>query len=543
MPKKGAAAVDELYRMILVDDEDEVRGRISSKISNESGFQVVAAAGNGYDALELIEKHKPHVVLTDIKMPFVDGIELARTIKRDFPTTRIAFITGYDEFEYAREAVELHVTSYLTKPVTQSDISGFLDKLKVELDNEFKEKYNLDMLRKRYEQSIPLIIDNYFTSYLISSQSGKTEDIENLRQYGIFLDDRKFITAFVQTERGQDHHDVVEYEKLKLSVRSVIQSILERHDYSYYSFHFNNGIVLVIKNNSLNFMKKVDSVFYEMVKMVEQYLSIAIDIGVSNQHIGFSKLRTAYQESEQALGFSRFLNAGRIVYIDQLEKDRPKVLTLSDTDINDIVYNMKFGSDQEIRNVMESLKLNALKDSKSITNFRPYIIAMVNVLVNFSESIGVDLDEVLGEDVLEKITRFRNLEQMFDWVLSVIIKLREMNLKNKMSNSQKMLDNAINFMERNYTDTTISMESVCDEMGISISYLSLLFKKEKQTTFVKYLTMIRLEKAKELLGMTGEKIIDIAGKCGYNEVYYFSHSFKKYTGVSPKKYREELKEN
>jgi len=535
--------VDDLYKMILVDDEDEVRGRISSKISKESGFQVVAAAGNGYDALELIEKHNPHVVLSDIKMPYIDGIELARTIKRDFPTTRVAFITGYDEFEYAREAVELHVTSYLTKPVTQNDISGFLDKLKVELDNEFKEKYNLHILRKRYEQSIPLIIDNYFTSYLVSSQSGKAEDIENLRQYGIYLDDREFITAFVQTERGQNHKDVVEYEKLKLSVRSVIQSILERHEYPFYSFHFNNGIVLVIKDNSLNFMKKVDSVFYEMVKMVEQYLNVSIDIGVSNRHSGFSELRKAYQESEQALGFSRFLNAGRIVYIDQLEKDRPSVLTLSNTDINDVVYNMKYGSDQEIRSVMESLKLNALRDCKSITNFRPYIIAMVNVLVNFSESIGVNLDEVLGEDILETMTRFRNLEQMFDWVLSVILKLREMNLKNKMSNSQRMLDSAINFMERNYADTTISMESVCDEMGISISYLSLLFKKEKQTTFVKFLTMIRLDKAKELLGLTSEKIIDIAGKCGYNEVYYFSHSFKKYTGVSPKKYRDELKEN
>ncbi|MBF9018909.1 MULTISPECIES: helix-turn-helix transcriptional regulator [unclassified Oceanispirochaeta] len=109
-----------------------------------------------------------------------------------------------------------------------------------------------------------------------------------------------------------------------------------------------------------------------------------------------------------------------------------------------------------------------------------------------------------------------------------------------MTNSQRMLDNAVNFMEKNYTDPKISMESVCDEMGMSISYLSLLFKKEKQTTFVKYLTMIRLEKAKDLLGLTSEKIIDIAGKCGYNEVYYFSHSFKKYTGVSPKKYREEI---
>ena len=121
---------------------------------------------------------------------------------------------------------------------------------------------------------------------------------------------------------------------------------------------------------------------------------------------------------------------------------------------------MKFGSDREIRNVMESLKLNALRDSKEVTNIRPYIIAMVNVLVNFSVSIGVNLDETLEEDVLEKVSRFRNLEAMFDWVLSVILKLREMNLKNKMSNSQRMLDSVIHFMEKNYADTSISMETV-----------------------------------------------------------------------------------
>ena len=533
--------MDDLYKMILVDDEDEVRGRISSKISEESGFQVVAAAGNGYDALELIEKHNPHVVLTDIKMPFVDGIELAGTIKRDFPTTRVAFITGYDEFEYAREAVELGVTSYLTKPVTQGDISRFLDKLKLDLDNEFKEKYNLEMLRKRYEQSIPLIIDNYFTSCLVSSRSGSSEEIENLKQHGISLDDKRFILAFVQTERDQENFDVIEYEKLKLSVRSVIQSILERHNCEFYNFHFNNGIVLVIKENSINFLRKVDSIFYEMVKMAEQYLNLSVDIGVSNLYTGFNKLSTAYDEASKALGYSRFLNAGRIVYIDQLEKDRPQVLSLTDTEINEITYSMKFGSDRDIRNVMESLKLNALRDSKEVTNFQPYIIAMVNVLVNFSVSIGVNLDETLEEDVLEKVSRFRNLEAMFDWVLSVILKLRELNLKNKMTNSQRMLDSVINYMEKNYADTSISMETVCDEMGISVSYLSLLFKKEKQSTFVKHLTSIRLEKAKEFLSLTGDKIIDIAGKCGYNEVYYFSHSFKKYTGVSPKKYREDLK--
>lgn len=90
--------VSEKYKIILVDDEDEVRGRISSKILGDSGFEVVGTAGNGYDALELIEKFSPHVVMTDIKMPYIDGIELARIIRREYPTVRIGFITGYDEF-------------------------------------------------------------------------------------------------------------------------------------------------------------------------------------------------------------------------------------------------------------------------------------------------------------------------------------------------------------------------------------------------------------------------------------------------------------
>ena len=112
-------------------------------------------------------------------------------------------------------------------------------------------------------------------------------------------------------------------------------------------------------------------------------------------------------------------------------------------------------------------------------------------------------------------------------------------MNTKMSNSQKMLDNAVNLINTNYTDPNISMEKVCEGLGISVSYLSLLFKKHKQTTFVKYLTSVRMQKAKELLKLTEDRIVEIAEKCGYSDVYYFSHSFKKNAGVSPKKYREE----
>lgn len=529
-----------MYKMILVDDEDEVRGRISSKISEESGFTIVGTAGNGYDALELIEKHNPHVVLSDIKMPFIDGIELATIIKRDYPTIRIAFITGYDEFDYAREAIELRVSGYLTKPLTQNDISQFLKKLKLDLDKEFQEKYNMKILRKRYEASIPLVIDNYFSSCLVSSRTGKSEEIENLREYGISLDDTSYLLAFIKIEKRESNRDVVEYEKLKLSVRSVITSILERHEYDHYSFMFAEGIIFLVKEKGKFFLRDIDSVFFEMVKMAEKFLEVQINIGISELHREFSQLYRAWDEADKAMGYSHFLHSGRIVYINQLEKTNPKVLTMRESDIKEIEHNIKFGTESELRNVVESLKLNALRDSKSIANYRPYIINMMNLIVNFAESIRAGFDDVLGVDIMERMMGFSSLEQLFDWFLATLLKLREKNISTKMSNSQKILEKAVQFIQNNFADPNISMESVCDELGISISYMSLLFKKHRETTFVRYLTKVRIDRARELLQLTGDRIVEIAGQCGYSDVYYFSHCFKKHMGVSPKKYREQI---
>ena len=120
----------ELYKLILVDDEDEIRGRIASMITEDTGFEVVANASNGYDALELIEKHNPHAVITDIRMPYIDGIALAQEIRNDFSQVKVAFLTGFGEFDYARKAVELEVISYLMKPVVKTDVLEFLKKLK-----------------------------------------------------------------------------------------------------------------------------------------------------------------------------------------------------------------------------------------------------------------------------------------------------------------------------------------------------------------------------------------------------------------------------
>jgi two-component system, response regulator YesN len=531
----------ELYKIILVDDEDEVRGRISSKISEESGFVIAGTAGNGYDALELIEKLSPAVVLTDIRMPFIDGIEMASLIRRDYPTVRVAFISGYDEFEYAREAIELNVSSYLTKPVTQEDISRFLIRLKGELDREFEEKYNLERLQRSYEENLPLLMDNSFTAFLVSSGRSQTQAQEDLRSCGVELDGINYLVVQVQVEDDGERRDLREFERMRHALRSLIGTTMERRGFAFNSFRFSEGIFFLIEERNKLFLKEIDPVFFEIVKLAEKFLSLRINIGISRLRNHFRQLNLAYEESCKALDHSRFLNAGRIVYIDQLDSkgNAPAVLSLTEGEIKTLEQTIRFGTDSEVRDLLDSLKMTGLRDAKGGVNFRMYAVNLVDVLVKYAAFVGVDLNSIAGEDVLEKLIRFRSLDQVFDWVLSLAFKLREWNLDTRRTGSQKILDRAVHMIERNFNDPRLSLDDVCEELGISVSYLSLLFRKNMDTTFVKYLTKIRIDKACELLRLTGDKIVDIAGQCGYNDVYYFSHSFKKSRGVSPKKYREE----
>ena len=202
--------------MILVNDEDEVRGRISSKISEESGFHVVGTAGNGYDALELIEKYSPDVVLTDIRMPYIDGIELATIIRREHPAIRVGFITGYNEFDYARQAIQLQVRSYLTKPLTEKDILVFLQELKSELDREYESRYSTEAMLDTYTRSLPVLVENGLSTLLISARPQLEHLVPQLKSYGIDLEAGSYLVGVVRIEKKADHWNPFEFEKTEV---------------------------------------------------------------------------------------------------------------------------------------------------------------------------------------------------------------------------------------------------------------------------------------------------------------------------------------
>ena len=526
--------MDGNYRMILVDDEDEVRGRIISKINPASGFDVVGKAGNGYDALELIEKLKPHVVLTDIRMPFINGIELAKIIRRDFPTTKVAFISGYDQFDYAREAIDLNVVSYLMKPVTSNDIEEFLKKLKDSLDDEFNFLSNSRLIQKKYDDSIPQLINSYLSSYRSKNELSE-DDITHLKQYSVDFSNGNYLVGIIGF--GSDI-DIKEYEETKLFIGNLIDKVFKNYKY-YHSFYIPNGVVFILEDKKIKSARDIDLELYEIIKYCEEYRQIDLKIGVSRGFYNFQDYPSAFRESEQALGHSKYFNLGQIIYYDDIEEKERKQVLINESELNEFDYILKYGDKSEIKdNLDKILNLVSEEDKKYILDPQLLIIKLANSLINFASSINVNISDIISGRIVDEMLTFKDTKDLKQFIYDAIIKIRENNVKIQVNRTEKVIEDVYKYIENNYKNPSISLESISDELNISISYLSMLLKKIKGVTFNKELIKYRMEKAKELLKYSNEKVIIISQQCGYNEVYYFSHSFKKYTGLSPKEFRK-----
>lgn len=529
--------MNKQYRIILVDDEDQIRGRIARLIENNPDFIVVGKAGNGDDAYELVGQLKPDVVLTDIKMPFVDGIELAKLLKLDYPTIKVAFISGYDEFKYAQEAINLDVVSYLMKPLKSSDINQFLHVLKERLDDEYNRKYNEESALKRYRDSLPFIIDYQFNDLLFSSYV--TEDqVHNLQQHGLDVSRGVYLSGCLEIETKSIEIELVSLEKLRTLTEELLQFYFKNKPLVRQMI-VQNGVFFIIKSDDRNVIKDVDAFLYELLQSAEQYLSLRVRAGVSNIFETINQLPLAYKEAKQAIGYGKFLNTGRIVYISEVENKKTMNLALSLDDITAIETTIKFGRDEEVKAIFKARNAAIKEDDADVlVDYEAYIVSLANIVIQYAHSMKADTTDIIAPGMLQTMMNLPNLDSVFAWTEDIIFRLRKRNIEKNISRTQRILSQALNIIETRYYEPSLSLNQVCDEVEISISYLSMLFQRHHKMTFNKYLIQVRMEKAKELLISTQDKIIDIALQCGYHEVYYFSHSFKKYTNLSPKHFRD-----
>jgi len=536
-----------MYKLLLVDDEEEVRKGILNKIEwNKWGFEVVGEAENGKEALEMVEKNVPDVIITDIKMPFMDGLELAKVVRERFPTTRIVILTGFDEFKFAQQAIKLNIVEYVLKPVSSTDIIEVLQKVKAGIDEEIARREDLNALRQHYIRSLPVLRDKLLTT-LITRKLERSEIQEKFDSYGIKLSGSIFMVSVVSVDHGAANAGactIEDEELLKFAISNISEEIMNKYLSGVVLIH-NDHVVLIAGHDTDDEDKAVEHMFLvleEIRQSLAKFLELSVTIGLGAACDDISCISHSYEGAVTALDYRMVMGSGRIIYINDIEPMSTEKVVFDDQKERMLSTYIRVGTVEEINEYLDFLFKELVEVKASLKDCQIYLIEMIASIVKVCKSLQVDIAEIFGENVnlFVDMYNFSTIDEVKNWIKGICVKLMGYISGKRRDLCDLQVEMAKEYAMKNYSNPEITIEKVCRYLHISPSYFSSIFKKKTGETFMSFLQRIRMETAKELLKTTNLKAFEIAEKVGYSDPHYFSFSYKKFYGLSPKEYRSNL---
>ncbi|GGH23930.1 response regulator [Paenibacillus segetis] len=546
-----------MYKLILVDDEEDVREGLLGLIDWESiGYQVMDTAENGKEAAESVDKFFPDVVVTDIQMPFMNGLQLSEWIRCHYPATKIIILTGYDEFEYAQKAIRLGIDEYILKPFSAGELVEVLQKVKGQLDEEMAAKENVQLLTEHYQKNLP-ILQSLFLSSLMSRRLPASEIREKSLYYDLDLNGQNYLVSvicidsitkasnapFRSTKWSgsvslRETHDT---ELQLFAVLNIAEEIVRREESSKAFIHHDEVVVLSIYEGSHveNVANRTFQLLEEVLYSVERYLKLTVTIGVGSVISDIGDIQSSYNEAQQALDYRLILGNNKVIWIEDVETRNWTKLSFGEMKEKEMIRCLKVGSDQELLDLLDD-HFHALIDSQvSNQDFQVYLLEMLTAVIKASKDIRVDLDQLFGDNVtlLGQLSRFTLAEEAKSWFVGICMKLKNHITSNRQSSYNKLVVEAREYILANYSENDISITKVCNHLHISTGYFSNIFKKEMKMTFVSYLMGVRMDAALDLLRSSDMKAFEIAEAVGFTDPNYFSFCFRKNFGISPKEYR------
>ena len=358
----------ELYRVMLVDDEEEVIQAIIRRVNwEELGFQVVGYAKNGQDALEMLEVISPDVIMTDIKMPFMDGLELCKNVREIYGNIRMIIFSGFDEFEYAREAIKLEAEEYILKPINAKEMIEVFFRLKESLDKEREEKRDLQKLTEYYFQSLPIMQEQYLSS-LVEGKVPEDKIDYFLETYQMQLKSNYYASMAINIEGKRESKLLEQGEALleeQLRVVSVKQYLDEKlsEKWNFKSFLYLgkvNYILLLEKQTDINsFINSMD----RLCKMTEKVLGISILSGIGQVCYQRRLLPDSYKNATLILSYRGVQDESRSIYINELDPHFCSTPVIGMHSVQDIVAEIKVGNKQQLQEAISNfcVKLRNVK--------------------------------------------------------------------------------------------------------------------------------------------------------------------------------------
>lgn len=528
-----------MYSVFLVEDEIVIRDGVKNSFPWEQyGFAYVGDAADGEMALPLIKQTKPDVLITDIRMPFMDGIELSRMVKRELPDTRIIIISGYDDFTYAQEAIQIGVDNYVLKPITKDKLAEVMADAKAKLDAAQEKEDYIELFRQENQEYEQFSRVRFFNQ-LVTGTLSVSDIYDKSKELGLDLNAKNYNIILLDLSLKNASNQAIYSKSMAHLGEQLIQYF--KCCAEYILFHLNmNTYAILIKGDENTIIKHTQN----CIENIERRCIVHED--TVNWYLAegrvisrFSELPDAFQLANKKLS-CRYVNPLAHIFTDD---DIEAIRNAKETDVSasiDQQLVIKFLENaliNEVEGFIDNIIPGQTADAlKSVLFCRYFTMTMYMCVCDFLKKIGSDTTQTLPEDIREQLENVdgNNVLEVTKTMLDAALISRD-----GTSNSQykDQLSLAMKYVDEHFEDSNLNLNEVAKEVDISASYLSAMFSREANLTFVEYVTSKRMEKACELLTHTQEKGAVIAEKVGYKDPHYFSFIFKKTYGISPKEYR------
>lgn len=539
-------------KVFLVEDEMVIRRGIKNSIDWEKeGYIFCGEASDGELAYPMIIKEKPDILITDIRMPFMDGLELCKLVKKELPNIKILILSGYDEFDYAKEAIRLGVTEYLLKPISSGKL---LEALNGVSESIRREKEDKDLVRKYMEEMRENIEHEKqkFFEQMIAGNLSMADALETGKKYEMNLSAGMYNLLLFRFTLGKENRKSGE---LLREAEYAIEKLTERLEYV---FEFQRGVegwaFLLMADNEEQMSERVKELSKDLEEIMKNYSTIAYFGGIGQPVARLRELEESFREAERALAARFTMELNRIISVEDIRMAQ-NVDTLDDIEIT------SFGEIEKTRTMLEKFLNNGAEDEidefvdvyinelpeenlKSVLMRQYIIMDAYIVMMSFCEKIeGIEGEmQAQSEELKNSMKTIQTLEEIKNYIrmlLKKIIGVRDTISGRRYSD---IIEIAKDQIRKTYMSDEISLNTIAAEVGMSPSYFSSIFSKEMGKTFVEYLTEIRMDRAKELLMCSSMKTSEIGYEVGYKDPHYFSYIFKKTQNCTPKEFRARGKE-
>lgn len=535
--------------IIIVDDEKIIREGISSRIDwKANGINVCALASDGTQALDLIEQYMPSIVITDISMRDLDGLELLEIVNQVYPNIKVILISGYKDFEYAQKAIALNAFHYMTKPVDTTKLVNVVLQAKTEIDKKRSEIKINDNIRKKLRENLLIIKDNFFSNLLLGKIRNVTEIREQADMIEVNFNVKQYIVCILEFEENNtmQKKNIYDQSFYKAAIMSSVENEIDEI-YNSYTFNMLSRIGLIVCADNINkdFLKKK---LKGVINWVNKEMGMILTIGVGSTCGDIEKISLSYRAANDAIQYRVVL--GKNVIIDSQHKyeTTKEIIAIEDFDSilknneSNIIYAIKNDETKVIeditKEIMDSMKMVVTGDIKLKER---EIFLLTFYLIKIIYALEIYNHKYYGSEnnLFKKLNAVNSLDEINIFLKSFFFSIvKEMNIKKKSRNNF-LVDKAVKFVQDNIYDS-ISLVIVADKLQIHPNYLSKIFKNETKTPFTTFVIETKMKEAKKLLKDTNLKVYEIADKMSYKDVAHFTRLFKKSFGVSPTEYRQLL---